>query len=108
MHQAADSACVADIAVVVRHAADYEYSNLRVALAYPADSGVTLVDTFNIVLADDFGRWHGHGLGVGLQYADTLLRSVRLPDSARLCLRHVMQADTLGGIEQVGIVLNYK
>lgn len=105
---AVDTAVTADIAVVVRHTADYEYSDLWVELTCATDSGPARADTFRIVLADDFGRWQGHGVGVGLQYADTLMRSATLGDSSLVSVRHIMRADTLPGIEQVGIVLNYK
>jgi len=100
-----DTTATADIAVVVRHATNYEYSNLWLELSYSTLDDSARTDTFNVILADDFGRWHGHGIGVGMQYADTLLRGVHLQDSTSLRLRHIMRADTLPGIEQVGIVL---
>lgn len=100
-----DSTATSDVAVVVRHTANYEYSNLWLELSYPTPADSLRADTFNLVLADDFGRWRGHGIGVGLQYADTLLRGVHLQDSTTLRLRHIMRADTLPGIEQVGIVV---
>ncbi|MCM1452377.1 MAG: gliding motility lipoprotein GldH [Clostridium sp.] len=103
-----DTTARADVAVVVRHAANYEFSNLWLELTISRPNEEDVADTFNVVLADDFGRWRGHGIGVGMQYADTLLHSIGIQDSTRLSLRHIMRADTLAGIEQVGIVLNFK
>lgn len=105
----ADTAGTADLAVVVRHTANYEYSNLwlELSISQPGEEEAA-IDTFNVILADDFGRWRGHGLGVGFQYEDTLLRNVHLQDSAMLRLRHIMRADTLNGIEQIGMVFVIK
>ena len=98
----ADSAAVGGVALAVRHTDSYAYSNLWLEVAYThADS--TVADTFNLVLADEFGRWHGKGSGVTFQFTDTVALS-RRPDTASvIVVRHIMRVDTLHGIEQVGI-----
>ncbi len=98
----ADSAAVSGVALAVRHTDSYAYSNLWLEVAYThADS--TVADTFNLVLADEFGRWHGKGSGVTFQFTDTVALS-RRPDTASvIVVRHIMRVDTLQGIEQVGI-----
>ena len=98
----ADSAAVGGVALAVRHTDSYAYSNLWLEVAYThADS--TVADTFNLVLADEFGRWHGKGSGGTFQFTDTVALS-RRPDTASvIVVRHIMRVDTLQGIEQVGI-----
>ena len=91
------------IIVAVRHTNDYEYANLWLALTYrTADS--TIVDTVNMKLSDDFGKWYGHGTGLTVMCYDTITlrhpRSVARPVN----LRHIMRVDTLRGIEQVGVI----
>ncbi len=95
------------IAVAVRHTNGYEYSNLWVELTYTSPD-TTVADTFNIVLADDFGHWRGKGVGIGYQVVDTLLRDVTIDTSAPMLLRHVMRTDTLQDIQQIGIIFTPK
>lgn len=94
-----------DIALAVRHTDAYEYSNLWVELSY-LDSDSLRRDTFDLRLADEFGRWLGTGVGVGFQKVDTLLRGVSVDARVPLRVRHVMRPDTLADIEQIGIIFS--
>jgi len=96
-----------NIAVAVRHTNGYEYSNLWLELTYSSPDTIA-TDTFNIVLADDFGHWRGKGVGIGYQMVDTLLRNVIIDTSAPIYLRHVMRTDTLRDIQQIGIIFTPK
>lgn len=99
----ADTVVTGDVAVAVRHTDSYEYSNIWVEVSLPWPDSVER-DTFDIRLADPYGRWLGTGVGVGYQRVDTLLRGVKMRASAPLRVRHVMRADTLADIEQVGLI----
>lgn len=102
-----DSIVAADIAVALRHANDYEYSNIWIAMSYTGrDSVVT--DTVQITLADDFGNWLGRGMGVSYQLIDTVLHDVAVNVSEPVKIRHIMRTDTLTGIEQMGVVVTDK
>lgn len=94
---------VADVAIAIRHTNTYEYANIWLELTY-STGGKLRVDTFNIKLADDFGHWLGKGVGVGYQLVNTVLHNMPLDTVAPLTMRHIMRADTLEGIEQVGII----
>lgn len=87
--------------LVVRHTDAYEYANLWLELSY--NSGDSLVtDTFNVLLADDYGKWYGSGKPV-IMLTDTLMLR-QVPDSAsRYMMRHVMRADKVTEIEQLGL-----
>lgn len=88
----------------LRHSDAYEYSNIWLELSYPLNDSVVRRDTFNLLLADDFGRWYGRGSGPSLQITDTLYPKFTLRRGSELTLRHIMRVDTLPNIEQAGIV----
>ncbi len=88
----------------LRHTAGYEYSNIWLELSYPLTDSTSAADTFNIVLADDFGHWLGRGIGPSVQITDTLSTDFTVRRGETVTLRHIMRMDTLRNIEQVGIV----
>lgn len=88
----------------LRHTAGYEYSNIWLELSYPLTDSTTAADTFNIVLADNFGHWLGRGIGPSVQITDTLSTDFTVRRGETVTLRHIMRMDTLRNIEQVGIV----
>ena len=47
----------------IRHTTNYPYKNLWLFVHIEAPNGQVEVDTVNIFLADDKGRWLGEGLG---------------------------------------------
>ena len=88
----------------VRHTDAYEYSNLWLELAYPDTDTTVRRDTINLVLADVYGRWRGHGSGPSMQIVDTLSTDFTIHQGDTLILRHIMRVDTLANIEQIGLV----
>ncbi len=88
----------------VRHTGGYRYGNLWLELSYPLNDSVMQVDTLNIILADDYGHWLGHGIGPSVQHSDTVARGIDIARGMEIKLRHIMRLDTLANIEQVGIV----
>lgn len=89
----------------LRHTSDYPYSNLWVEVS-TADSSrrVLSCDTFDVGLADVFGRWYGSGMGASLRYTDTLSRDFRMVRGSSISVRHIMRTDTLPEIEQIGLI----
>ena len=63
----------------------------------------TATDTVDVTLADEWGRWRGHGSGVTYQNTDTVRLRHHLRQGGSLHLRHIMRLDTLTEIEQIGI-----
>lgn len=100
-----DSSATGSLAMSVRHTNRYPYSNIYVEVSIN-DSVATRCDTFNIVLADEFGRWYGRGIGTDFQLSDTLYRGLTLTSPAHISVRHVMRADLLPDIEQIGITFD--
>lgn len=104
-----DSAAIdtANLIVALRHANDYPYANIWLECTFYAPEDTTpRIDTINIWLADEYGRWLGTGIGVGRQITDTALWHTPIDLSKPIGLRHVMRSDCLTGVEQVGIIIN--
>jgi len=98
-----DSIARGTLALAVRHTDSYEFSNIWVEVSYLGVDSLQR-DTFNVRLADNFGRWLGTGIGVGFQKVDTLSRNFTFNTRIPVSVRHVMRADTLPDIEQIGLI----
>lgn len=99
-----DSVAAGDLAIAVRHSADYDYSNIWLEVSYPIGDSIKS-DTVNVALADVYGNWFGKGLGLSYQHVDTVLRDINLRLPARIGIRHIMRVDKIKGIEQLGIII---
>lgn len=92
-----------DFVLTLRHTPAYEYSNIWLEVDYDLDERGRRCDTFNIILADDYGRWRGKGTGASFCISDTIIRDVPLRQRQRIGLRHIMRVDTLHDIELIGL-----
>ena len=91
----------------LRHCTAYPWRNIWLELSYPdgTDNSATMArDTFDIVLADRYGRWRGSGMGSSLQLSDTLHTRFAMRRGQRVSLRHIMRTDTLPAIERAGLI----
>ncbi len=98
-----DSVATGYFVTAVTHAADFPYTDLWLEVSSADPAGRIHADTVRLTLADRYGRWLGSGIGPRLQVTDTLPRRVAIAAGTRVKVRHIMQTDTLRGIEQVGI-----
>lgn len=86
----------------LRHTDDYPYANVWMEVSYRSGN-LPVADTFNIKLADEYGKWFGFGSGPVRTVTDTL-RLRYLPDqTSRYGLRHIMRVDVLPEIEEIGV-----
>lgn len=92
-----------DIVLTLRHTNGYPFSNLWLEISSEKDDSILRTDTLNIMLADIYGAWLGHGSGPSIQVVDTVLRDTELAIHTNFRVRHIMRVDTLQGIEQLGI-----
>lgn len=90
--------------VSVRHGKDYLYRNLWLEVSYADTDSTRHADTLNIELADAMGNWHGRGMGLSMEVLDTVPGNFPLAMHRAVRVRHIMRADTLYGIERVGLV----
>ena len=100
-----DSIATGHLMVAISHEADFGYSQLWLEVLTTDTDGHVSKDTVSFPLSDNYGRWKGTGLATHFQMTDTLHRRVTLVKGVPLKVRHIMQADTLRGISQVGIFL---
>lgn len=98
-----DSVAHGRMAVAATHSAQYPYDALWLEIRRISPVGAVLVDTVRLGLADGYGGWRGTGIGPELQLADTLRQPVTLVSGSPVKVRHIMQTDTLRGIEQIGL-----
>ena len=91
--------------VNVRNDINYKYSNLWlfVEIIQPGVSQ-TVIDTFEVTLADPTGKWLGHGFG-GIKTTENLFRSnVYFPVSGtyNIQIKQGMRGKLLEGITEIG------
>lgn len=98
----ADSICRGAFVVAISHGNDYPYTALRLEVARTVAGGEMLRDTVDISVADRYGQWLGRGIGTLFQLTDTLPPVVHRSGEP-VYVRHLMKADTLCGINQVGL-----
>lgn len=93
---------IAAVELTLRHTKAYEYANLWLQISYLWNDSV-VSDTFNVLLADDYGKWYGKNVGPVVTLTDTLMLG-HVPDTASCFeLRHIMRVDKVNDIEQIGL-----
>ena len=104
----ADSIAPAAVKVAVRNSNDFPYSNLWLEVSCRNAAGTATLsrDTVNLRLADPYGRWTGKGFGASYQTEATVTPRAVIDNGSRIMVRHIMRADTVAGIEQLGITLS--
>lgn len=93
----------------LRNTNDYPFSNLYVFIETVFPDSVMAVDTIELQLADIEGRWLGTGNGK-YKYNNFILRkAMRFVQKGNYVfgIKHGMREDTLYGISDVGIRLEY-
>ncbi|MDO4190093.1 MAG: gliding motility lipoprotein GldH [Bacteroidales bacterium] len=105
-----DTTTLYELDIVLRNTNDFPDQNLwlQVECVNPNDS--LHIDTLNIFLADEFGRWRGRGIGShynnlilyqdSMQYAQTGVYEYRV--------KHLMRHTKLDGLTQIGVQLMKK
>lgn len=91
--------------VAIRHNDSYPYANLWLEATYTDSKGQPRIDTLNLRLADEYGRWKGKGFGSSYQIEIPLGSRVRADSLSTVRIRHIMRVDTLRGVDRVGINL---
>lgn len=100
-----DSTLTRDLEIAVRHNNDYAYRNIWLEISY-RNGHHTIIDSVELMLADEYGRWFGKGFGPSYQMSKRLSHHFPIADSTKIAVRHIMRVDTLEGIEQVGLTVS--
>jgi len=101
-----DNSIKYDVTIQLRNNNMYPYQNLWMLCDELQPSGVSVKDTLEYMLADDFGKWKGNGISL-YQNRILLKSNYHFPDTGKytISIRHGMRDDELKGIENVGIVI---
>jgi gliding motility-associated lipoprotein GldH len=94
-----------DIFFTIRNNNDYRYKNLFLFVNTISPNGFNKLDTIELTLADDRGKWLGHGIGGINTIEKTYKQNVRFPVSGnyKVDLVQGMRNDILEGLMDVCI-----
>jgi len=98
-----------DILLHLRNSGRYAYSNIWFFIETQSPKGNTLKDTFEIILADDLGRWLGEGIGdvnnILVPYKENILFPVN--GVYQITITQAMRDSVLDNVLDLGIRLQY-
>lgn len=89
----------------VRHSSKYNYQNLYLFIETTSPEGYSLKDTFEIMLADEKGRWYGKGWGDLHEVKTPYKKNVRFPHSGTYTIeiQQAMRTKKLQHITDFGV-----
>ena len=101
----ADTTEAYDMTLRLRHTDDYPYSNLWLFVTAVAPDGTQTVDTVNIPLSDEYGRWLGSGIGATMQREHLWRPSFRFGKSGlwHIVVQQGMRDSLLPGVTDIGL-----
>lgn len=101
-----DSTSLYDLEIAVRHTDDYPFQNIWLYVAHREEYNVK-IDTLQLILADDWGRWQGDGHGLVKTFTSLYKGEYKLSKGANfgITIKHAMREDPLPGITDVGLIV---
>jgi gliding motility-associated lipoprotein GldH len=96
-----------DILLHLRNSGRYSYSNIWFFIETKSPKGNTLKDTFEIMLADDMGRWLGNGIGDVNNLLAPYKENIMFPVSGiyQVTITQAMREESLKNILDLGLLL---
>jgi len=93
-----------NILISLRNNNDYPYSNCFLFVNTISPKGMTIRDTVEFTLADDHGKWLGHGFG-GIWSTEFYKKNIRFPfhGNYQIELVQAMRDEPLHGIMDVSL-----
>ncbi len=100
-----DTVSAHNLYVNVRNTSLYPFSNLYLFIETTAPSGHTIRNTFEVILADDHGKWLGSGLGDIWDLQQVYKENVRFAQRGKYTIEYQqgMRMDRLPFILDVGL-----
>lgn len=92
-----------DLTLEIRNNNLYPYQNLWIFYSEEAPIGPLRRDTLECMLADEFGKWHGHGISL-FQSSYPIRTRYLFPHTGQYTFgfRQGMRDNTLKGIQEIG------
>lgn len=100
-----DTAVSYNVYINTRNNAEYYYRNLYLFIEWISPQNKKARDTFNIMLADEKGKWLGRGSG-NLYFKQTPYKiQVKFPEKGnyKITITQAMRHDTLDNITDIGV-----
>jgi len=93
-----------NILLALRNDNDYPFSNCFIFINTISPKGITIHDTIEFLLADEHGKWLGHGFG-GVWSTEFYKKNIRFPVKGlyKIEVIHAMRVDPLVGIMDVSL-----
>jgi gliding motility-associated lipoprotein GldH len=97
-----------DIYINIRNTNDYPFQNLYLFVKATSPHGISIADTINLLIADDYGRWTGKRISRVWENNFLYLRNIKFVNSGKYIfdIQQGMRHDILNGISDVGIEIN--
>jgi gliding motility-associated lipoprotein GldH len=100
-----DTTTFYNVIINVRNSSEYRYKNLYLFVEMTSPSNKFFIDTVEITLADNQGKWLGSGIGNIWQNRLNLIEKAKLLEAGtyRVKVSQGMRHDTLKSLSDVGI-----
>ena len=96
-----ESSALQQIEIGIRHKDSYLYRDIWLSIAQQEQ-----VDTVHLYLANENGNWKGNGIGEMRVFTEKLPIRINTKDSIHtIQITHIMDEDTLKGIQDIGICI---
>ena len=97
-----------DIDVAVRHAEGFPNKVLKIKASLTNPSGETLTNPFDLVLADEDGKWIGSGMGQIWDTEVSILDDFRFQEvgTYTFMIEHNMNAEMVPLVMEIGLVVD--
>lgn len=93
------------ISIELSHNISYTYKNLFLYINHTLQDSVSVKDTLECMLVDDYGKWLGYGNGATRQLSVVYQTNQKIDTALHneIIIRHAMQDIHLKGIEKIGL-----
>jgi len=105
-----DTSSLYDVFLNIRNTGIYPYQNLFLFITINAPTNYYYIDTLEILIADEKGKWYGKGIGNNFYQKVLFKRNVKFPYRGiyRFDIQHGMREEKLEGISDIGLLIQKK
>lgn len=105
----ADTVSEFDIYIHVRNTNAYPFQNIYLFMKTTSSRGISVADTLNLPVADDYGKWTGKSISRIWENKFLYLKNIKFANSGNFIfdIQQGMRCDILNGISDVGIEIKY-
>jgi gliding motility-associated lipoprotein GldH len=100
-----DTSSICNISFSIRTGASFPFRNIWLFINTVSPSGKSITDTLQYFLADEKGKWYGHGFGDIHELELPFRTGIYFPEKGTYTfkIRHGMRVETLKGVYDLGL-----